>query len=116
MIDGFCKQNGERTDYNKKGSNEDKKWRVAVASDSTMQLVYNYCVLNHIQEEDYIFVREGKRPLRKEYLEDVFERQLKKAGIEKNTALFTIYIHYSDAPRSCRRNLFRRLSDTPQSK
>ena len=63
-----------------------------------MQLVYNYCVLNHIQKEDYIFVREGKRPLRKEYLEDVFERQLKKAGIEKYTALFTIYIHYSDAP------------------
>ena len=84
VIDGFCKQNGERTDYNKKGSNEDKKWRVAVAPDSTMQLVYNYCVLNHIQEEDYIFVREGKRPLRKEYLEDVFERQLLKAGIEKN--------------------------------
>ncbi len=84
VIDGFCKQNGERTDYNKKGSNEDKKWRVAVATESTMQLVYNYCVLNHIQEEDYIFVREGKRPLCKEYLEDVFERQLKKAEIEKN--------------------------------
>ena len=84
VIDGFCKQNGERTDYNKKGSNEDKKWRVAVAPDSTLQLVYNYCVLNHILEEDYIFVREGKRPLRKEYLEDVFERQLIKAGIEKN--------------------------------
>ena len=33
MIDGFCKQNGERTDYNKKGSNEEKKWRVAVAPD-----------------------------------------------------------------------------------
>lgn len=84
VIDGFCKRNGERTNYNKKGSNEDKKWRVAVAPDSTMQLVYNYCFLNQIQADEFVFVREGKLPVRNEYLEDVFERQLKKAGIEKN--------------------------------
>ena len=84
VIDGFCKRNGVRTNYNKKGSNEDKKWRVAVAPDSTMQLVYNYCFLNQIQSDDFVFVREGKVPVRNEYLEDVFERQLKKTGIGKN--------------------------------
>ncbi|MBR4323214.1 site-specific integrase [Treponema sp.] len=84
VIDGFCKRNGERTNYNKKGSNEDKKWRVAVAPDTTMQLVYNYSFLNQIQADEFVFVKEGKLPVRNEYLEDVFERQLTKAGIEKN--------------------------------
>lgn len=83
VIDGYCKKNGERTNYNKKGSNEDKKWRVAVAPDTTVQLLNNYISLNGIRDFDFVFAREDFTPVRGEYLEDVFERQLKKAGIDK---------------------------------
>ena len=83
VIDGYCKKNGERTNYNKKGSNEDKKWRVAVAPNTTVQLLNNYISLNGIRDFDFVFAREDFTPVRGEYLEDVFERQLKKAGIDK---------------------------------
>lgn len=84
VIDGFCKSNGERTSYNKKGSDEDMKWRVAVAPDYTMQRLYNYVTLHNLQPDEFLFTRDGFRPYRREYLEDVFLTQLDKAGIEKN--------------------------------
>ncbi len=84
IIDGFCKSNGERTDYNKKGNSEDKKWRVALAPDSTMQLLYNYIMENNCQSYEYIFTRGFNMPVRYEYLESVFERQLIAAGIKKS--------------------------------
>jgi integrase len=33
IIDGFCKENGERTNYNKKGSEEDPKFRIVLLPD-----------------------------------------------------------------------------------
>lgn len=85
VIDGYCKKTGERTNYNKKGSDENKKWRVAVAPELTVQLLYNYITVNGIRDYEFVFARKGAlRPVRGEYLEEVFENQLKKAGIEKN--------------------------------
>ncbi len=84
IVDGFCKSNGERTNFNKKGNDEDKKWRVSFAPDSTIVQISLYIAKNNIGLNDFLFAKENNIPLRREYLEDVFERQLKIAGIEKN--------------------------------
>lgn len=83
VVDGFCKSNGARTDYNKKGNDEDKKWRVSFAPTSTISQIIEYVNAHNIGIDDFVFAHEDGRPLRREYLEDVFTRQLKKAGIEK---------------------------------
>ncbi len=82
-MDGFCKSNGERTNYNKKGSDEDKKWRVSFAPSSTIMQIIDYVNKHNLCLDDFVFAHEDGSPLRREYLEDVFTRQLKKAGIEK---------------------------------
>ncbi len=83
VVDGFCKSNGLRTDYNKKGNDEDKKWRVSFAPTSTITQLIEYVNKNNIFLDDFVFAHEDGTPLRREYLEDVFNRQLEIAGIEK---------------------------------
>lgn len=83
VVDGFCKSNGNRTDYNKKGNDEDKKWRVSFAPTSTITQLIEYVNKNNIFLDDFVFGHEDGTPLRREYLEDVFNRQLEIAGIEK---------------------------------
>ena len=85
IVDGFCKSNGERTDYNKKGNDENKKWRISFAPESTIKKIHLYIEKNKLENEDFIFHREDGSPVRREYLEDVFNRQLLKANIEKGT-------------------------------
>lgn len=83
VVDGFCKSNGERTDYNKKGSDEDKKWRVSFAPRSTILQIIEYVNAHNKRIDDFVFAHEDGTPLRREYLEDVLDKQMKKAGIEK---------------------------------
>lgn len=83
VVDGFCKSNGERTDYNKKGSDEDKKWRVSFAPRSTILQIIEYVNAHNKRIDDFVFSHEDGTPLRREYLEDVLDKQMKKAGIEK---------------------------------
>ena len=83
VVDGFCKSDGMRTDYNKKGSDEDKKWRVSFGPASTMRAVKNSIEENNIADDDFLFQREGGVPLRREYLEEVFRRRLKIVGINE---------------------------------
>lgn len=82
IIDGFCERDGSRTNYNKKGSDEDQKLRVTLVPDNTMSMVMSYIKSHSLSAEDFIFQREGGRPLRQEYLESVFHRVLIKAGID----------------------------------
>lgn len=83
VVDGFCKSNGERTDYNKKGNDEDKKWRVSFAPSSTVTQIIDYINRKNIKADDFVFAHKDGSPLRREYLEDVLNRQLVIAGIEK---------------------------------
>ena len=82
LVDGFCKPNGFRTNYNKKGSNEDQKLRVTLVPDETMDIVIRYIESHYLSSEDFIFQREDGKPLRQEYLESVFHRVIAKAGID----------------------------------
>lgn len=85
VVDGFCKSNGKRTDYNKKGNDEDKKWRVSFAPSSTISQIIEYVNAHNIGIDDFVFAHEDGTPLRREYLEDVLNRQLKIVGIEKGS-------------------------------
>ena len=82
VIDGFCERNGNRTNYNKKGSDEDQKMRVTLVPDDTMTMVMKYVDSHYLSENDFIFQRDDGRPLRQEYLESVFHKVIEKAGID----------------------------------
>ena len=80
VINGFCKRNGERTNYNKKGSNDDPKIRVVILSDELISLIKNYIHKNKIKANDFIF-RFHNKPYGKELLERDFKKVLAKSNI-----------------------------------
>lgn len=81
VIDGFCKRNDQRTNYNKTGSNENKKIRIAPLPAATLRIVKNYIETYCIGQDDFLFMMNG-HPLRQEYLRAVFNRVLKASGIQ----------------------------------
>lgn len=82
IVDGFCKTNGERTNYNKKGSEENRKLRVVPLSDKIIRLYRKYIADNSIADGQLIFTREDGTPPRRETLEALFKRTLPKIGIK----------------------------------
>ena len=58
VVDVFCKSSGERTDYNKKGNDEDKKWRVSFAPTSTISQIIEYVNAHNIGIDDFVFAHE----------------------------------------------------------
>ena len=81
VINGFCKRNGERTGYNKKGNDEDSKIRIAQLPDSTLVIVKNYIKTFLIGDDDFLFTMNG-HPVRQEYLRNVFRSVIKRCGIK----------------------------------
>jgi integrase len=82
IVDGFCKQNGKRTNYNKMGSPDDPKFRIVFLSDLTLGKLQDYLNRHEgIRPEDFCFTREDGEPFRSEYAEDVFSKALEKAGL-----------------------------------
>ena len=84
VINGFCKRDGTRTFYNKKGSVSDDKIRVAPLPDDTVKLMRNYIGLKNLSGSDFVFQDSVGSPLGQVHLEHVFKVVLKRAGI--NTA------------------------------
>jgi len=80
IIDGFCKKDGERTVYNKKGTPEHPKLRAVWLPDYTLQLLTEYMTPLDLLPDDFVFTSEG-HPLRQETAEMVFTRALVKSGI-----------------------------------
>ena len=81
IINGFCKPNGERTNYNKKGSVEDPKTRVVILPDELIVLLRRYIRNNKISPNDFMFKYHNK-PYRREFLETEFKRVLNRSGIK----------------------------------
>jgi integrase len=80
IVDGFCKKDGSRMPYNKKGTPEEPKLR-AVFLNAFALLKLN----EHIQKEsfgpdDFIFTVKGK-PIRQEWAETVFYEALQKSKL-----------------------------------
>ncbi len=80
IIDGFCKKDGFRTVYNKKGSIEKPKLRIVPLPDVVLKLMYDWVVEQKLQKDDFCFTQNGK-PISGSYARDVLYRVLKKIGL-----------------------------------
>ena len=89
VIDGFYKSNQlYRTNYNKCGSEDDKKLRVAPLPEDFAQIMRNYILQNNLSGNDYVFMRYGK-PIRKWLAEEWFRRILGMSGINAENRILT---------------------------
>lgn len=83
IVDGFCKNTGERTNFNKAGNTSDLKIRVVPLPDELIVLLKEFIAENQIlNKNNFIFTREDKKVVRQEYLEKTFKRAIKLAGIK----------------------------------
>ena len=80
IIDGFCKSDGTRTNYNKKGSPEDPKFRVVYLPDLTLEKMGAWIMARGLRDDDYCFTLKDGQPIRKETAEKAFYNALQSAG------------------------------------
>jgi integrase len=79
IVDGFCRRDGIRTVYNKKGSPDNPKFRLVYLPELTLEKMENWIKDNAIGPEDFCFTMD-RRPIRQEMAESVFYRALQTAG------------------------------------
>lgn len=84
LINGFCKKNGKRTNYNKTGNAEEKKIRIAPLPDDIIPLIQHFYQSEKREEYNFLFTDEYGRPIAQEFAEKVFKKQLTKTGIRVN--------------------------------
>ena len=80
VIDGFLREGETRMDFNKKGSEADKKTRIVLLPESVMERIKDYMGRHEKNADDFLFTHENK-PLRKEYLDTLFKLAVEHAGI-----------------------------------
>lgn len=80
VIDGFIRADGTRTNFNKKGSDADRKMRIVMLPENVTDAVRKYMEARGKNGDDFVFTADGK-PLRREFLETIFKSALKKSGI-----------------------------------
>lgn len=90
IVDGFCKPDGTRTNYCKKGSPDEPKTRLVPIPSETLRLLEDYIKRNHLFSEDFVFMKDEK-PLRNEYARKWFYRAMDAAGIEKGKRKLVIH-------------------------
>lgn len=89
VVDGFYKHNQlVRTNYNKCGSEDDKKIRVVPLPHDFAMLIKQYILETGIGEDDYVFQRYNK-PIRKWLAEEWFRQAIAKSGIKVNGRVLT---------------------------
>lgn len=66
VVDGFYQyESGVRTNYNKKGSNDDHKIRVVPLPDSLCKTIQDFIFENNFSDDDYVFTRSGNSFIQK---------------------------------------------------
>ena len=89
VVDGFYKNEEKiRTNFNKKGSEEDQKIRVVPIPDSIYEIMKYYIQKNNTGPDDYVFLRYG-HPIRRWLAEKWFKQALEISGIEVGTRKLT---------------------------
>jgi integrase len=83
IVDGFCKRDGTRTTYNKKGTPEKPRLRVTMPSDLALNKLSEYMQANPVGQDDFVFSEGGGKPISQDRAQWVFERAILKAGIVK---------------------------------
>ena len=82
VVDGFYRyEEHERTNFNKKGSEEDQKLRVVPIPDNIAPILRKYILETNVKPDDFVFLRYGQ-PIRKHLAEKWFQRALIEAGID----------------------------------
>jgi integrase len=84
IVDGFCRPNGERMKYNKKGTEEHPRARAVPLSEFVIGLMRDHIVQNNIDPESLCFrsARDRGRAIGFRYAGRVFASALAKAKIE----------------------------------
>jgi integrase len=82
LVDGFCKRDGTRTFYNKKGSLENPRHRITMLPDMALRELSEHISANSIGEEDFLFTENAGKPLTQDRAQWGFERAVLKSGID----------------------------------
>ena len=82
VVNGFCKRDGRKTDYNKKGSADNQKFRVVPLPDMLLERLKEYLLENDISEDAFVFQDDFCRPVKQDHLDNYFKKICKKAGIQ----------------------------------
>lgn len=89
LVDGFYKHTARiRTNFNKCGSENDKKLRVVPLPNDLALVIQNYISDNNLTSDDYVFYRYGK-PIRKCLAEKWFKCALEFVGINTENRILT---------------------------
>jgi integrase len=85
IVDGFAKEDGTRTNYNKKGTEEHPKLRIVPFPDITLNLLKEHIAGKEIADDDFIFKeqQEPDKPITTRYVRKNPERIMEKAGIDR---------------------------------
>lgn len=82
IIDGHYSQAlKERVQYNKKGSDENKKWRVVPLPSLIWSDLHSYAELTGCDKDDYLF-KLNAAPLNRTYVGRVFKKAVERSGID----------------------------------
>lgn len=82
VIDGFCKKNGMRTNFNKKGSLLDTKARIVLLPENVITQVQNYILKQNKTNDGFLFTC-NNLPIRIDQAEKSFSMAILKSGIEQ---------------------------------
>jgi integrase len=82
LVDGFCKRDGTRTSYNKKGSLENPRHRITMLPDMTLRELAEHIGANSTGEEDFLFTENDGKALTQDRAQWGFERAILKSGID----------------------------------
>jgi integrase len=104
IVDGFCKRDGRRTSYNKKGSPDNPRLRVILLPDFTLAKIADHITKNSIMPDDFCFTVDGQ-PVRQSYAEYIFETALVKAGIAMSRSAFKKSDAYKPEQRIIKSNI-----------
>ena len=89
VVDGFYRHNQLlRTNYNKCGSEEDKKIRVAPLPEDFSLIIQKYIAEKNLSGDDFVFQRYNK-PIRKWLAEEWFRRAVASSGIKTKNRVLT---------------------------
>ncbi len=75
-VNGFCKKDGYRTNYNKAGNEQNRKFRIVPLSDEALVKVAEYIASNKLNSDDFMFLNSGK-PITQDHLYKTFLKIIK---------------------------------------
>lgn len=81
LINGFCKYDGTKTNYNKTGSEEHPKLRACPIPDYCYSQLESFICNNNLKDKDFIFSNNGM-PITQDYLDKMFKKMLAIKNID----------------------------------